>query len=273
MAVLRRLVAALALILSAVGTLGCVGAIIGIWVLYRGASERAPDTVARLDAALQRASAANQNLGRAVRKARADLAEVNRESGSLSKGGEKGRLAARTLKTLIQKKVGPDVEDLGGRLSTLSDAAVVISSLLQGLQELPAGRSDRVKPEQLQQWGEQAEQLSAGLRRLEAVIGDKGKTTGGQPVAAAASQVDLVLQRCQATVDAWQSHLDDARGEMREVQANIRGWVTLTAIAGTVLCGWVAAGQVSLFAHGLRWVKGRPQAAQAASGPPSGPQP
>jgi hypothetical protein len=267
MAVLRRLVGALALVLSAVGTLCCVGAIVGVWAFRQKTIDRAEDALARLDVGLQRASAANQNVGRAVRKARADVAEVGKESAAVKKGGEKGRLATRTLKTLIKKKVGPGVEDLSGRLSTLSDAAVVVSSLLQSLQELPAGRIERVKPEQLQQWGEQAEQLSASLRRLEAVVADKGKKTGGQPVAAAAGQVDLVLQRCQETVDAWQSYLDDARGEVGQVRERLPGWLTLGAVAVTVLCGWVAAGQVSLFAHGLRWVRGHPAAAQAGQGP------
>jgi hypothetical protein len=264
MASLRRFGAALVLIVSAVGTVCCVGGAVGVWVFYQSASDRAQAIVARLDVALRRASTANQNVRRAVSKARADVAEAGKAAGDLGKGGAKGSRAA--LQKLVRKKVGPGIEDLGGRLTTLSDAAVVVSSLLQSLQELPAGRINRISPDQLEQWREQAQQLSTSLGRLKAVVSSDEKGTSGQPVAVTVSQVNQVLQRCQATADAWQSDLDAAREAVREVQPKVGGWLTLAAVAVTILCVWMAAGQISLFAHALRWLRGRPRDARGLQG-------
>jgi hypothetical protein len=257
MTFLRRFGGALVLILSTVGMVCCVGGVIGIWVFRQAASERAQNIFARLDVGLQRASAATQKLQRAVGKARSDVAEVGKETGDLGQGGEKGRRASRTVRTLIQQKVGPNVEDLGGRLAMLSDTALTVSSLLQSFQELPPSRIGHMEPGQLERWGEESRHLSTSLRRLKAVVGEGGKETGEHQVAAATSEVDLVLQRCQAKLEAWQSDLDAAREEMRQVRAKVPGWLTLTAIAGTILLVWVAVGQISLFAHARPWFRGR----------------
>jgi hypothetical protein len=245
------------LLLATVGIVGCVAGGIGIWTFCRKASERVEKISARLDVGLQRVSAANQQIQRAVAKARADLAEVSKESAKPREGGAKSRRTSRAVRTLIQKQVGPNLDNLGGRLDTLSDTAVAVSSLLQSFQELPNSRSGRLQPEQAERWADQAQQLSATLRQLEAVVGDGEKESSGREVADATSAVDRVLEKCQAMVDDWQSELDAAGEELSEVKAEILGWLKLTAIAVTLLCAWIGAGQISLFAHALHWCCGR----------------
>jgi hypothetical protein len=244
------------LLLSTVGIICCVAGIIGTWMYYQTVSEKVETISDRVDAGLLRVSAANQNVGRAVEKARADVANVDRESADLDGGGERSRRASRALRTLIQQRAGPNIDELGGRLATLSDAAAAASSLLQSFQELPRGRSHRFEPDQLQRRADEAEQLSATLRRLEAAVGEGDKETSHREVASATSQVDIVLQNCQAELDDWQSDLDAAREELARVKGEILGWLTYAAVAVTILCLWVGAGQVSLFARALRWCGG-----------------
>jgi hypothetical protein len=258
MALLRRLGAALVLVLAAAGLVGCAGAVVGVWLVWRDAPGRADEVLARVDAGLRRASAATENVRSAVRKARADVAEAAKKSADLGEGGQKGRAASRALKTVVRKKVGPGIEDLRGRLATCSDAAVAASSLLESLQELPLGQTGRIQPGKLELWEAETRQLSTKLRRLQAAVGEGGKQAGGQQVAAATDEVDAVLRRCQAKADAWQSGLDAAREQLRHVRAKVPDWLTLAAIAVTVLAAWMAAGQASLFAHALSWLRGRP---------------
>jgi hypothetical protein len=257
MGLLRRLVGAVVLLLSTVGTVGCVAGIIGVWMLSRGVSEGMRGITDKLDAGLQRVSAANQNVQIAVGKARADVANVGKESEDLGDGGKKGRRAARTIRALIQQQAGPNMDELGGRLSTLSDCAVAVSSLLESFQEVPLARASRLDSDQLNRRADEARQLSSILRRLEVAVSDGDTETGRQKVAAATSEVDLVLQKCQATVEAWQSDLDAARDDLAHARAKLLGWLTCAAIAVTVLCLWVGAGQISLFARAPRWCRGR----------------
>ena len=256
MRLLRRFGGAIVLLLSSVGVLCCVAGAIGVWIFNQQASHRVQNISERLDAGLERASVANQNAQRAVEKARAEVAKVGNESTNLGGGGEKTRGASRAVRTLIQQQMGPNLNDLSGRLATLSDASVAVSALLRSFQELLASRSGRIKPDQLERWGDEAQQLSGKLRRLEAAVGNGEKATTSTEVAGATSEVDLILQKCQTRMDAWQSDLEAARDDLRQAKAEILGWLTPAAIVGTLLCLWMAAGQISLFANALRWCRG-----------------
>ena len=140
MRLLRRVGGVLVLLLSAVGIIGCASGIIGIWMLYQSVSDKVQTISARLDVGLQRVSAANQNVGRAIERARADVATVSKGSADLGGGGERGRRASRALRTVIQQQAGPNIDDLGGRLATLSDAAVAVASCSRVCRRCRPGR-------------------------------------------------------------------------------------------------------------------------------------
>jgi hypothetical protein len=255
MRLVRRFIGVVVLLLSAAGVLCSVAGAIGVWFCCQHTAQRVQEVASRLDVGLERAVVASQNAQSAVEKARAEVARVGKESTDLGGGAEKSRGASRALRTLIQQHVGPNLNDLSGRLATLSDAAVAVSTLLKSFQQLPAGRTGRIKPDQLERWGDEAQQLSGTLRRLVAVVDDGEKATTSKEFASATSEVDLILEKCQSRVDVWQSELEAAREELRHVEAEILGWLTPVAIAVTLLCLWLAASQISLFAHALRWCR------------------
>jgi hypothetical protein len=244
------------LLLSAVGFLCCLTGVIGVWIFCPRASHRVQDISIRLDVGLERASVATHNAQRALGNARAEVAKVGKESTDLGGGSERNRGASRALRTLLQQQVGPNLNELSGRLATLSDAAVALSSLLHSFQDLPASRTGRIKLDQMESWGDQAQQLSGTLRRLETVVGNGEKATTSKEAAAATSEVDLILENCEARVEVWQSDLEAAREDLQDVKAEILGWLTPAAIVVTFLCLWMAAGQISLFAHALGWCRG-----------------
>src|SRR5690242_9628508 len=110
MRLLRRISGAVVLLLSAVGAVGCAAGTVGVWACRQRFCEQVRAVSARLDAGLQRVSAANQNVRGAVEKARADVANVDKESAGLDGGGEKRGRASRALRGLIQQQAGPNVD-------------------------------------------------------------------------------------------------------------------------------------------------------------------
>jgi hypothetical protein len=253
----RRAVGATVLLLATVGFVCCLAALVGIWMLHQTAYEKVENVTSRLEAGLQRAAVANQNVQRALEQARACVDMLRKESADLRGGGKKSHRAARTIRALIQQQAGRDIDDLGGRLATLSDSAIAVSSLLESFQEVPLAQASRIDSDQLKRRADEARQVSSILRWLEVAVGDGESETGRQEVAAATGEVDLFLQKCQATVDAWQSDLDSTRDDLAQVKAKILGWLTCAAIVVTVLCSWMGAGQLSLFARALRWCRAR----------------
>jgi hypothetical protein len=252
---LRRFGGVMVLVLSAVGIIGCASGLIGVWMLYQRVADKVQTISARLDVGLERVSAANQNVRRAIERARADVATVSKESADLGGGGEKHRRASRALRAAIQQQAAPNIDDLGGRLATLSDASVAVSSLLESFQEVPTGPNLRVEPDVFKRRADEAQQLSATLRRLDAALGEGETGTSSREVAATTNEVDHVLEKCQVAVDSWQSDLDAAREDLERVKARIVSWLMYVAIAMTVLVVWVAVGQISLFGRALGWLK------------------
>jgi hypothetical protein len=253
---IRRLLGFLVLLLSIVCFIGCIAGIVGIWKARQDVSDHTRKLASQIEIGLQRAIAANQDLGRALEKAREDVAKVNRDLAD-SQGDEKKRPPPSILRRLVWQQAGPKLNELGGRLAISSDAAVVVSSLLQSLQELPLSQTSQIDPERLERLTHASSQLSASLQKLQAIAGEEDGAIADKQAAAAASEMDLVLRNCQTIVAEWQSDLDTARKELPQVEAEVLRWMTLIAIVVTGACAWVALSQISLCAHALKWCRGR----------------
>jgi hypothetical protein len=255
MRLLRRALGAVVLALSSLGALCCAAGAVGAWVARSDLSRRAETINARLAGALERASTANQGVLRALEKARVDVQRVRTESAGLAPGPTKNRRAAGLLRKQVQRQVGPNIDELGGRLAASSAAAVAVAALLEGLQERPPGAAGHLDPDKLGRAADQASQLSAALRKLQAALGEDGEEAVGREVAAAADRIDGVLQKCQATAEEWQSDLDAARERQARLRARLPGWLLLGALAVTALCAWVGLSQVSLAAQAWKWLR------------------
>ncbi len=256
MSLLRRLLATAAIVLCTATVAACVGVVVGMWTVGRQVSGRVHHAFDRLEVALQRASAANRSVRRVLAQALADV-EAQPDGQPAGAPGARGRRESSALRALAQRRVARDIGELRGRLDTLADAAVAAASLLQGTQEIAEDRRGRAEVGRLERWAAEAGQLAVTLQRLEAAVGDGPPAAGGREPAEPAGAVELALQRCQAKLDAWQTDLDAAGAGLQEWEATTAGWLRHAAIALTLLCAWVAAGQVSLFAHAVGWLRRR----------------
>jgi hypothetical protein len=257
MSLLRRFLGVLVFLLSTACFIGCIAGIAGIWLARQDLSDKTRRISARVEVGLERAAAANRGVGRALEKARDDVASVDKELIDFQ-GDEKNRRPPGVLRRFVWQEVGPRLNELGGRLATVSDAAVMVSSLLQSLQELSLSHTGRINPDRLERLTDRSSQLATSLQRLQAMVGDGDRAVADKEIAAATRDVDLVLRNCQTTVEEWQSDLDTAHAELPRYEAEILGWMTLVAIAVTIVCAWVALSQISLFAHALKWCRGKP---------------
>jgi hypothetical protein len=252
---LRRFVGLLALLLATVGFLGCVAGTVAIWQIRGKATTKVEDIAAKAQSGLKRVSAANLRIKEALEKARADVAKVNKDSTHLASGdAEKQRLERDFLRVYIKQNVSPKVRDLGDQLGTVADAAAAVSSLLESFEELPLAQKGQFHPDKVKRLAELAGQLPGPLEKLQGVLGDGNKSSSAD-VSRAANDVDAVLKRCVDTVDDWQTDLDTASKEVTRIENESVTWLTYIAIIVTVVCTWMALGQLSLFAHGLKWCR------------------
>lgn len=239
---LLRLLGAAVLLLSVVVFVGCVSGVAGAWVLRQKVSAKADDLAGRLEPGLRRASDAAEGVRRSVKTVHADVDLVVRSPEALEAGGDKNRLVVAYFRTVVQ------------RLKAFSVAETTAASLLRGFQGLPLGEGG-IDPETLDRAARKAEQLSASLEKLQATLGEGDYEVPETDVASAARELDQDLRGCDETIDEWQADLGAVRAALPRLQARVRAWLTLAAVAVTAVGAWVAVSQISLFAQGWKWCR------------------
>lgn len=253
MALFQRSTGVLLLILASLGIVACIAGVVGVWIVFANTSSRVTSISEKVDAGLERVSTGNNKVRRALDRAREDVAEVRKGSTRLGTGTDRNGAVAQALRIYVREQAGPNLNELSGRLITLSDTAVAVSALLDSAQDLRSNEDAQLTSEELEEWSAEARQLSGILRRLETAVGSGEVAANPTEIADATGEVDRVLQRCQARVDGWQSDLDSTREDVRRARENLIGWLTTSAVVVTVLLVWIGAGQVSLLVHGRRW--------------------
>lgn len=243
MRLLPRLLAVFVLLLSTIAFVCCVAGVVGIWMFRGDASRNADNLAAHVDTGLQRTSAATHSIRRSLNTVRDDVILVEDLPDDSEARETKIRLCSEFLRTVIQ------------RLKNFSEAAATVSFLLQSYQELPLGKSSRINPDKLKRAAEQATQLSAEVQKLQATVGEADKQLTDKELVTIAHEMDLVLLSCMETVDDWQAELEASRTELPELKSRILPWLTIAAVAVTIVCVWIGLSQISLFAHAWKWCK------------------
>lgn len=76
----------------------------------------------------------------------------------------------------------------------------------------------QIDSDHLKRHADEARQVSTILRRLEVALAEGNAESHRQAVDESTGEVNVVLRKSQATVDAWQSDLDETRGDLARVE-------------------------------------------------------
>jgi hypothetical protein len=126
---------------------------------------------------------------------------------------------------------------------------------LQRIEESPLGKSGQIDPDQLARSTGLAAVLPGAIQKIQKTIGaDEG--TVAEDVANATKELDLLLQRCQSTVEDWQTDLETAHEKQAFLEARVPTWLTLGSVGVTVLSVWFTFCQISLLVHAWKWFRG-----------------
>lgn len=245
MSVLRKILAVVVLILTVVGFLICAAGIFGAWY-YNGpvkeAGDQALNTVIKVmdmtdNLASQADSAINEVSVRvaAVEEAAAGVADT--------------RLASVVDRL---SNLGAPIGRLSETTGAIGDGAQALSDLLVAVNRLPM--VDIAAPtESLETASARASAVSEGLASMEAAV--SGAQLDGSRLTAAAQTVSAELDQLDDTLSRWQGALGASRQAAQNAQERLPLWVNLTSVALTALLVLFGAGQISLFVHGLGWLK------------------
>src|SRR5579871_4141548 len=167
----RRGAGILAMLLGVVGILASGALIFGCWWFLSSVSQYTSQTLGRVESILDATSDSFAQVRASLQKADTELQEV-RETESKSRQPQLGKVASRKLASKLTSSLG----DTQHSVRIAVDAAVVVNSLLDGLDEVPLVRLSKLDTEQLQEVSTRVSSLTGRAQKLQSMLETSSKS-------------------------------------------------------------------------------------------------
>jgi hypothetical protein len=251
---LRRVFAVVLPLLGVLGLLGSLGAVAGLWIVKRPLEARAVHVLDRIEIALGKAGQGLRAVRESATRARQDLDEFKRTSAPESKDTKQNALAMKTLAWKVNKELAPRVSDVHATLTGVTEASVVLGSLLQDVDRLPLVRVGKVDTEELQNLTRLLGEVGETSRQLSALIPQEKRTD--DPGAAASLHtetpaVEEALSRVQTAASAYESRVADLSSRVAAIHTALPDTLQTGAVVLTAILVWVAVSQIIVVLYGL----------------------
>jgi ABC-type multidrug transport system fused ATPase/permease subunit len=257
MTLLRRTLALVLVLLGIVGLVGSLAALTALWV-YKGPLEkRAISVLDRLEAALGRATKGLRVVRDTTAQAREDLDEFKKTSAPATGDAKKNSLVMRTLARTVKQELAPQVSDVHATLSGVTEASVVLGSLLEGADRLPLGSVGRVDTEELRNLTGLLGEVGKTSRRLSELIPPEKRAD--DPSAAEALRTDTrAVEEGLNTVHAasadYETRVADLASRVAAIHAGLPNAIQTGSLLLTVVLVWIAISQVIVLLYArLLW--------------------
>jgi hypothetical protein len=239
--IFRRLVAVLFVILGVVGLLASIAGIAACWYLRPGVTGKLSYTCERTEAVLDVTSASLKRVETSLVQARTDLATVPKEPPAPQLSPAKKVALRRVTNGFLSQ-----FDNAGQTLTTVSDAAVVLNSLLEGMGEIPLVHMTPLDVDQVQGAAGKVRELGQTARTLNTLLDEMTGSDADQTT----SQIEEGLSQAITRIGEVTKRLADARDQILTIHANLARWLTTAAIVITVLLAWIALGQLCMILQG-----------------------
>jgi hypothetical protein len=250
----RRVCAVLLPLLGVLGLLGSVGAVAGLWVVKRPVEVRALQVLDRIEVALGRVGQGLRVIRESAARARKDLDEFKRTSAPESKDTKQNALMMKTLARKVNKELVPRVDDVHATLTGVTEASVVLGSLLENIDRLPLARVGKVDTEELQNLTRLLGDVGETARQLSGLIPQENRSD--DPSAAAslrteAPAVEQALTRVQTATAEYETRVADVSSRVKAIHTGLPDTLQTGAVLLTVVLVWIAISQVIVVLYGL----------------------
>jgi hypothetical protein len=249
MHVLRRL---FALLIGLVGlaVLGlCVAGIVGTWMVKKPLSERTTRLLSDADRALTTAVDGVDVIQESLNKARNDLERFNAEAGKPPKERTKPGL----VEQVVARNLESNFQNVGATVNVVTDASVVLNSILGSLSELPETSMTTFDTDRLKDIQGSLTDLTGKSRRLGGLLGNGGGAGSHEQ----AAQMKEVLDQVILWVTEVQGKVGAIKSDVDKLKARTPRWIHLGSVVITAVLGWIALSQLFVLGYAVYWFRGR----------------
>lgn len=239
---LRKIGAIVVMILSAVGTLLCLVALVGAWVANDPTTEAVTDTLGTVDGYLALAAESAVQI-------QAELETVQTRVDSF----------ASIAPDQVEVAQAAFVQEVTPILARVSNVASALSVGLNSVNETLT-RLERLPGVDAPTFDAQVESLDANISVMASQLETISSTVSaqeldGERLVAAATAISQELANVQVKLQEWTTRISSARTANAAVTSATPGLLDLASWVVTLLFLLLGAGQVSLFLHALQWFR------------------
>jgi hypothetical protein len=198
-----------------------------------------------------------------LRQVEAILARAREDVGAVheaARGIPPPEIKPGGLQKFMLKKLtaefSPRVEEAQRILDAALNGAVILNSVLKGVEQLPLTEVVQLDTDQLHNLAGELREATGTALKLNAVIqGLQGGKQSSAEVAEQAAQIQEVLARGEGRVGAFTDRVTQVRQRLDQLRGELSGWITAAAVVVTVLAAWLALGNLCLLLRGWSWLR------------------
>src|SRR5262245_16043597 len=253
MRALKRILAGVAFLLSTAMLLLSAVVGIGVWVVKRPVTEEATHVFERIEAALDVADKALDQVKTSLARASERLDSAREEQRKLAQEPQQGNALRRMMARTVQQLIAPEFDDAHEKLHTVAEAAVVVNSVLEDVGSFPFLSVTGLDMDRLMEMNSRLAEVGPAAWELSRLLGESDP----DPDAASrqVSRVERTLQSMRGLIAEYEPQLREVRQRTEDLKAKTLPWVTPAAVVISVVCFWIALSQVSLMSHAWSWWK------------------
>jgi hypothetical protein len=252
---IRRLAGLLFLLLGVVGLAFCLAGVVGLWRVRPVLTERGNDLGKRADLLLDKALASLSEGKKLLKKAGENLDELHKTAQKPPQEGAEPNSVQKMLIKQFATKYSPEIGDADRTVNVALNTAVVLNTMLDGLDDIPAAHLSRLDKEKLKNVSANLEKIIGSGEKLRARLQD----LPGDPKTALDEETQGMkdaLDEVSEQVTDFEQRVKKARDVVTEVRTELPGWITTAAVALTALLVWIGLGQLFLAVRGGVWLFG-----------------
>ncbi len=248
---MKRIVAALTLLISIAGLLLSIAGGVGIWIVKPPLMAKTAYVFDRVETALDVASQGLDHVKTSLARAAERLETVKEEQRKIAQQPQTGGTMRRLMARTVQQRMAPEFSDAHEHLHTVAEAAVVVNTVLEDVGNFPLFSVTGLEMGDLTEMNNRLTQVESSAWEMTRLLGESGKDADGAE--AGLSKIERSLETMQGLIATYEPRLAQVRQQTEQVKLKKLAWALPVAIGISFVCFWIALSQISLMIHACSW--------------------
>jgi chromosome segregation ATPase len=270
---LKRILAVIVMIISALVLVLSLAGIAGAWIVR---AQLATDLVDIATEAEARATTAKRGLDRldaALSRTHDQVTGVERDVQALGADLEQNRPLLDAITDKVGVEIGPLFDSAREIMTTIRETVTAVSSAIDAINAIPFISVPVPELEKMEKLSQDVESLRTQIQDLRTAIDQKRSEIiqgAVSIVTTPTSQIGSTLGEVQVTVSGYSQQLGAVQEGLSTFKAEIGGRLTWAAVMLTLILLWFAFSQIGLLVLGWRSFSGQDVPAREGQDAPAG---